>query len=182
VQPAATADAAGRPVIRCTAGTVDLLADQAEYALLCASADIFQRADHVVRPGHAEVSAADGRTTIAAGLYSINEVALIEELTRVASWEKYDARTGRFVKCDPPPLVAKVLAARQGRWRLRPVSGVLTCPTLRPDGSLLAEPGFDHATRLYYLPLVSSGPRSRHYVHGSVQPSEPTSGLIQIVR
>jgi hypothetical protein len=30
--------------------------------------------------------------------------------------------------------------------------------------------------------LVSSGPHLRHYVHGSVQPTEPTSGLIQIVR
>jgi hypothetical protein len=29
--------------------------------------------------------------------------------------------------------------------------------------------------------LVSSGPHSRHYVHGCVQPTEPTSGLIQIV-
>jgi hypothetical protein len=64
------------------------------------------------------------------GLYPVNEAALmlIEELTRVARWEKYDGRAKSFVKCDPPTLVARVLAARQGRWGLRPVSGVLTLP------------------------------------------------------
>jgi putative DNA primase/helicase len=105
-----------------------------------------------VRPGHAEVSAADGRTTIAAGLYAISDAALIEELTRVATWEKYDARSKDWLQCDPPSLVAKVLAARKGRWRLRPVLGVLTCPTIRPDGSILSEPGYDAATRLYCMP------------------------------
>jgi hypothetical protein len=34
---------------------------------------------------------------------------LIEKLTRVARWEKYDGRAKSFVKCDPPILVARVL-------------------------------------------------------------------------
>jgi putative DNA primase/helicase len=151
--PESVADSVdGKPLIRCAAGKVDVLADEGEAALLLADANIFQRADNLVRPGYAVVTAADGRTTIAAGLYPVNEAALIEELTRVALWQKYDGRAKSFVKCDPPSLVARVLAARQGRWGLRPVSGVLTCPTLRPDGSILSEPGYDRATRLFFMP------------------------------
>lgn len=38
----------------------------------------------------------------------------------------------------------------RGHWdEIRPLQGLLQSPTLRADGSLLAEPGYDAATRLY---------------------------------
>jgi hypothetical protein len=58
-----------KPLIRVAAGQIDVLTDQAEEALMAAEADIFQRAEHLVRPGYCEVSAADGRTTNATGLH-----------------------------------------------------------------------------------------------------------------
>jgi putative DNA primase/helicase len=36
-----------------------------------------------------------------------------------------------------------------GEWPFRPLNGVITCPTLRPDGSLFTAPGYDAATALY---------------------------------
>ena len=39
------------------------------------------------------MSAADNRTTKAAGLYPVDGAALLEELQRVAVWEHYDARS-----------------------------------------------------------------------------------------
>ena len=120
--------------------------------LLEAGAEIFQRAEQLVRPGFAEVPAADNRTTIVGGLYAMDEAALMEELARVATWTKFDGRSKRWVECDPPPIIVRVLAARRGRWRLRPVTGIITCPTLRPDGTVLSTGGYDAVTRLYHLP------------------------------
>jgi putative DNA primase/helicase len=98
------------------------------------------------------VSAADGRTTIAAGLYVLKHPALIEELARVAEWQAWDSRSKDWKRINPPSSVAAILAARVGQWRLRSISGVITCPTLRPDGSILSTPGYDPLARLYYLP------------------------------
>jgi putative DNA primase/helicase len=139
-------------VIRVVPGQMDKLADEAEDALLAANADVFQRAEHLVRPGFQEVTAADDMTTIAAGLHTLKPAALIEELARAADWQRYDRRSKEWTQIDPPASIAAILAARVGRWRLRYVIGMTTCPTLRPDGSLLSAPGYDAATRVFHMP------------------------------
>ena len=45
--------------------------------------------------------------------------------------------------------------ASRGEWAFPVVRGVLTSPTLRPDGSLLVEPGYDRRSR-YYLAFPSN--------------------------
>jgi putative DNA primase/helicase len=140
------------PTIRYSAGKLDVLTDQAEAALLQAGADVYQRAENLVRPGFMEVSAADNRTTKAAGLYPVDGSALLEELQRVATWEHYDARSKSWVTINPPTIIARVLAARKGNWKIRSVLGVITAPTLRPDGSVIDTPGYDAKTRLFYAP------------------------------
>jgi putative DNA primase/helicase len=152
IQQIADLQSQTKRLIRVTAGKIDKLADDAESALLAANAEVFQRAEHLVRPGYCEVSAADGRTTIAAGLHVLKQPALIEELARVADWQVFDGRKKDWRTIDPPPSVAAVLAARVGRWRLRSVAAITTCPTLRPDGSILIGPGYDEATRIYHMP------------------------------
>src|SRR3954451_10706209 len=141
-----------KPVIRVSAGQIDALTNQAEDALLAAEAEVFQRAEHLVRPGHQEVSAADGRTTIAAGLHVLKQPALVEELASVADWQRYDGRAKAWKPIDPPASIAATLGARVGRWRLRTVAAITTCPTLRPDGSVLTAAGYDPATRIYHMP------------------------------
>lgn len=44
-----------------------------------------------------------------------------------------------------------MVQSRDGEWRFPPLAGVLTCPTLRPDGSLLDRPGYDAETRLLLI-------------------------------
>jgi hypothetical protein len=140
------------PTIQYSAGKLVVLTDAAENSLIQAGADIYQRAESLVRPGFIEVSAADNRTTKAAGLYPLDHSALLEELQRVAVWERYDARSDDWVTINPPNLIARVLAARKGKWKIRSVLGVITAPTLRPDGSVIDTPGYDPSTRLYYAP------------------------------
>ncbi len=122
-----------RPLIQIKAGMLAALTDAAEDALLAAGAEVFQRAETLVRPGTSEVPAADGRTTIAAGLHSLAASGLREEMGRAADWQSYDGRSKEWRTVDPPGLIANALAARKGQWRLRNCTGVITCPTLRPD-------------------------------------------------
>jgi putative DNA primase/helicase len=51
---------------------------------------------------------------------------------------------------DPPDKLVAIVLASRGDWTFPVIRGVLTCPTLRPDGSLLSTPGYDLRGR-YYL-------------------------------
>jgi putative DNA primase/helicase len=139
------------PPIRIVAGELHTSATDGESAIIAAGLPIYQRGGTLVRPISRAVTASRGRTTIAAGLGEIGVHGLIDVLCGCARWERFDARAGDWLRINPPVSVAQVVLARHGQWRLPPIAGVITTPTLRPDGSLLSTPGYDRATRLYYV-------------------------------
>ena len=141
----------GRPAIRVEAGMLDILATQAEDALIGSTLPIFQRGDLLVRPMSWEVCASDERATLAAGLREIKVPALIDLLSQAAVWEKFSARSKKMVAIDPPSAVASIVLSRAGSWRLPGILGVITTPTMRRDGSIVSEDGYDEATRLYHM-------------------------------
>ncbi|MBU4357173.1 MAG: hypothetical protein KKD99_06845 [Proteobacteria bacterium] len=56
------------------------------------------------------------------------------------------------IKVSPPrDLVQNVMAAPY--WPFPALKGIVEVPVLRPDGSILATPGYDPATKLYYRPV-----------------------------
>lgn len=57
------------------------------------------------------------------------------------------------VDADPPAALLKQIIAQGERRKLKPLDGVITGPTIRLDGSVLAAPGYDPATRLLFDPL-----------------------------
>jgi putative DNA primase/helicase len=73
---------------------------------------------------------------------------LRDHLSRAAKWERYITGKHKFVATDPRSDVARVILARDGEWPFHRLVGVITMPTLRPDGSILSEPGYDRATGL----------------------------------
>src|SRR5262249_50857343 len=52
---------------------------------------------------------------------------------------------------DVPTEVAPIIIASEGEWTFPVISGVITTPTLRPDGTILDEAGYDEATRLLLI-------------------------------
>lgn len=141
-----------RPLISIKAGFLDKLATEAEDVLLASGLPVFQRGSALVRPVAFEVPASRGRTTVSAGLSEMTPAGMIDTYSQIARWERYDKRAEEWLPADPPPLVAAVHLSRIGFWKLPPVAGIITTPTLRPDGTVLLEPGYDRATRLYYVP------------------------------
>jgi len=136
------------PIIQVMAG-VAALADQAETAILASGIPIFQRGADLVRPLERQIGASGGRTTTSAVLQSFSRAALLDLLSRAARWQRFDARKKDLVATDPPSQLADVLLSRAGRCAFPTVAGIITTPTLRPDGTVLDEPGYDPATRLF---------------------------------
>jgi putative DNA primase/helicase len=136
-------------VITLQAGRLHELATEAEAALVAADAPFYTRGGEVVRPVIETVPAFHGRKTTTVRLRQVSIDSMRDHLSRSARFERYDGRSKKIVAVDPPHDLARTILARDGDWRyLRPLAGVITTPTLRPDGSILSEAGYDPATRL----------------------------------
>ena len=142
---------ANLPAIQVTAGEIDLIATAGEDALLAAKLPVFRRDKLLVRPVWQKVPASGGRMTVSAGLDTITQPALVDLLNQAVAWERYNQKEKEWKPTDPPTQVAAVILSRAALSRLPNIAGVITTPTLRPDGSVLAEPGYDPATRLYLV-------------------------------
>jgi putative DNA primase/helicase len=137
--------------IKIKAGEIDVTATEGEAALISADMPVYQRGESLVRPGKREVSASGGRVILAPGLSEISATGMVDLLCQAVAWEKYDARSKDWIECNPPASIAQTILSRVGQWEFKSIAGVITTPTLRPDGSILSRPGYDAATRLFYL-------------------------------
>ena len=138
-----------RPVVRIVAGQVPRMADEAEQALINAGAAIYSRSGVLVRPITDIVPAADKRATQTAKLKALTRENMAEALSLAAEFQRFNTRKDDWTTIDPPTSVVALLLAREGQWRLPRVAGVITTPTLRPDGSLLLGARLRPGTRLY---------------------------------
>lgn len=141
-----------RPMIQIREGDIHVLASLAESALLAFDAPFYQRGGlGLVRPIVDDAVASDGRTAKIARLKVVELDCLIDHMSQSAEWSKWDGRKKGLVPKNPPKDVAKIVLAREGYWQFRKITGVITTPTLRPDGTILAEPGYDARTGLLLL-------------------------------
>ena len=137
-----------RPVIRLEAGQLEPVVNEAEQALVDAGRGIYQRANVLVGIGVAPTITADRRRVETRQILPIGEHRLLELISSAAHFERWDGRAGGYVPVNVPMYVIKALEQRRGLYRFPPLSGLVNAPTLRADGSILAEPGYDAATGL----------------------------------
>ena len=136
------------PIIEIKDGQLSALADKAEEMLIDAGVPIYQRGGTLVRPIIETVDASRGRKTKIAQLRELDMVYLRDLMNRNAVFIKYDARSLRMVVTNPPTETAATVLARVGEWKFKSITGVISAPTMRPDGSLLMDQGYDEATGL----------------------------------
>jgi putative DNA primase/helicase len=116
-----------------------------------------------VRPVTDDLPASHGRRTKVARLTPVTEASLIDRLSRSANWQKWDGRKRDWARPDTQGRRDRL--SRDGEWKFRKLTGVITTPTLRPDGTILSEPGYDEATQLLLLDppaMPAIPPISRH--------------------
>ncbi len=109
----------------------------------------FQRGGQLVRVATLPASAmADGvsRPAGAVVIMEAQKAFLMDVLGRFASFEKFNARAEAWKPANPPKELAETIQARAGLWPVPPLRGVVACPTMRADGSLLLFPGYDAAS------------------------------------
>jgi putative DNA primase/helicase len=168
-----------RPTIEIRAGELHMLATKGENALIGADAPLYVRGG-LVRPIVDDLPASHGRRAKVARLADVTGDALVDYLSRSADWVRFNARKKELVLTDPPRAVAATILSRDGEWRFPRLAGVITTPTLRPDGSILSSPGYDPKTQLLLLdpPELPAIPR-KPTRDDALQALETLDGLLE---
>lgn len=84
----------------------------------------------------------------------LHEAVLREMLAERIDFKKWvSAGQTRELRSTTPPQPCCRAILHRGQWpQIRPLEGMTECPVLRPDGSILQEPGYDEATGLLFSP------------------------------
>lgn len=144
-----------RPEIRVSSDLSDMV-DRSLDALACAS-NLFQRGGRLVHVVE-ESGRPSGilRPTGAPRIVLVPLAHLRELLAAHVRWTKeVSAGFGgsQIIDVLPPDAVVKALDAR-GEWPgIRALEGIVATPVLRPDGTVLSEPGYDSTSGLLYAPV-----------------------------
>ena len=139
-----------RPLITIRADNLPEIATQAEDVLIAAGTSVYQRGGALVRPIIEEVDASEARLTKVVRFVRINEPYLRDVMGIEARWCKFKV-SGDEVPTNAPYEAARTILAREGHWKFPAVSGVISTPTLRLDGTILSVEGYDPMTRLLLL-------------------------------
>jgi putative DNA primase/helicase len=131
---------------------------ETERALLSADMAIFSRAGTLVYPAAETMTALDGRKTVMARLSPFIVDSFIEPVAEAAIYQRYNLRQNAWTDIDPPLQLVRMVLSRDRRWVFPHVSGIITTPTLRCDGTLLDTPGYDPRSELYLLPGLQLPP------------------------
>ena len=154
------------PPIQIVPGQIGRGVRSAMAALIAAGQPVFVRAGALVKPVWAEMPTADGRTTEVIVFRSMTAANLAVMLTEhAATFTKYDGRSKKPIPIDPPGSVLQGLL-QLGEWDFPHVAGIINAPTMRHDGTVISEPGYDPSTALWYWP-------DKHFVLPPVA-AEPT--------
>jgi len=140
-------------VIEVRPGDLVAIVRKAEAELLFGGG-VYQRSGSLVRPvrhdsiaGRAE--ALNGLPLGALRLCELTPPWLTERFATVAKWKRFNEKEQAWKAIDPPEQYAKTYLSKTGQWRTPILTGIVECPTLRSDGSLLNAPGYDAASGLY---------------------------------
>lgn len=143
-----------RPVITLVNGERNRVLKESEDALISAGTVYHNRIGILVRVTRTGPKNQNGVT------FSDNALTILQassgwlttELDRAAIWRRLHMIDGTpaFSKTDAPSFAARLLSEQVGDWRLPYLSGIVECPTLRRDGSVLERPGYDPSTGLFF--------------------------------
>jgi putative DNA primase/helicase len=120
-------------------------------------ASFYRRDRGLVRVCPIKAKNTDGEIMLVPGIMPITPAMLCRALGQSAYWEKVNCK-GKLGRIDPPDKVVEQIMGMVDDWSFPPLAGVITCPTLRRDGSLLASEGYDLATGLVLYKTIPIAP------------------------
>jgi len=145
----------GRTRVELSENRLHKTQDAAEAAMLSAGLPIYQQMGRLVRAVRLDVSELDGDVARQEGALVVRDVqphSLRDLMTRVANFVRVvETKEGTEDKPVGPPVsmaLAYIQRVREGGGRLPVLRGIVECPTLRADGTVLAQEGYDAASGL----------------------------------
>src|SRR5262245_18836922 len=108
---------------------------------------------------HEFIPVTNGRQITGTRLAQVRLHDMRETFSRVVDFQKFDQRRNGWVSVDCPKDVAETYLQLEGKWQLPVLTRIITAPTIRPDGSIFEEPGYDEATGLLFEPQGVTVPR-----------------------
>ena len=113
--------------------------------------EIFQRGGQLVMRSAVKGKTHDGKEVMDKAIALHCSETLRVALATAANFEKWNDRKKEYVRCYPPSELASALLKCEAK-DFPILRGLIGTPTLRADGTILDEPGYDAATGLYYDP------------------------------
>jgi putative DNA primase/helicase len=138
----------GLPNIKVVAGSRHTAADQGLQALVTAGVSFYQRDMKIVRIALVKAKNASGEVFDVPGIATVTPSMMERALGQSANWWRYDGRARQDVLIDPPSPIVRQVLDMGGEGPFQPLTGIIQCPTVRRDGSLLDVEGYDNATGL----------------------------------
>ena len=151
------------PVIEMQGGKLHLATDAALAALARAGAPFYQRDCKLVRVCRIPLKLSDGSQGQVPAVVELEAPTVKRTLAHTVVFKRYDAKQEKLKSIDPPGAVIEQMLSMLGEWPFAPLRGVISTPTIRHDGSLLLQPGYDEATGLVlfdppHLPAIPEQP------------------------
>jgi putative DNA primase/helicase len=151
-----------RPEIKWVESELTRMVDEAEDALIHGGEGLYQRSSMIVRVvERTSMSVRHFKRFVpgALGIVTCEKPYLVEAMTRSARWRRWNARAEKWAPAKAPELAAVTYLGRNGKWRLPKLWAAISAPTLRPDGTVLQDPGFDRDMNTWYDPCGTEFPR-----------------------
>jgi putative DNA primase/helicase len=146
-----------KAIIQIKDGDLDKAWRKTEQILKNKNLPIYRRGQYLYQPLWRFEDNESGRKVLVAECSKFNMVQLRDMVGHHAvTFQTFDGRKKGWRNIDPPYEIIKVLLDI-GHADFPQVAGIITSPTMRPDGSLLTEPGYDRAAKLWYKPSPDVG-------------------------
>ncbi len=120
-------------------------AEQAMAKLVEAGTEIYQRSGALVQVVRLPAKDSDQRLTYVPSIVALTKPILASEMAKAAVWLR-PGRGSRLVRIEPDRDVVDKVMDLLGQWPFAPLHGIISTPTMRPDGTLLTAPGYDVQT------------------------------------
>ncbi|MET4021474.1 hypothetical protein [Bradyrhizobium sp. S3.2.12] len=128
--------------------------DYIDACLVAGGAPLYQSGGSIVHPVRIDRASdfsdeAIRRREGALLLDRVTTKRMVEYIAASTNFIRWDGRKRRDVLARIPLELASAYLERRDRWNLRVLDGIVECPVLRADGSVLAQGGYDEVSRLF---------------------------------
>lgn len=136
--------------------------DLTEDCLIANGSPFYIYGGMLVMPVTTKVRAHTEKLTTIATFAEVELNYMLDHTNRCIDYKKYDAKAKDWKSVDSPLKVITRLLSRVSVLKFPKVTGLITTPTMRPDGSLLLEAGYDADTGLLLVdpPAIDTIPDS----------------------